>query len=118
VPVPVFTHPSCERHDPGAGHPEAPSRLRAVRERLAGEPTAALREAPAAPEADLLAVHQQRYLEQVLRLGDAALDRRQRSAGQVGDLLQRLVLDHLEHQRHAQIGWHVAHQAVDRAQLQ
>ena len=77
MPVPVFTHPSCERHDPGAGHPEAPSRLRAVRERLVGEPAAALREAPAAPEADLLAVHQQRYLEQVQGLvgaGGGALD--------------------------------------------
>jgi acetoin utilization deacetylase AcuC-like enzyme len=77
VPVPVFSHASCERHDPGAGHPEAPARLRAVRERLEREPAAVLLEAPAAPEAALRAVHDGRYLDQVRALvaaGGGALD--------------------------------------------
>ena len=77
MPVPVFTHPDCERHDPGAGHPEAPARLRAVREWLELEQSAELREAPPAPEPAVLAVHEQRYLDQVRSLvaaGGGALD--------------------------------------------
>ncbi|HVZ94284.1 MAG TPA: histone deacetylase [Phycisphaerales bacterium] len=26
----LVTHPACERHDPGSGHPESPARLRAI----------------------------------------------------------------------------------------
>jgi len=77
VPIPVFTHTICELHDPGPGHPEAPARLRAVRERLAREPAAVLRDAPAAPEAAVRAVHAEWYLDQVRALagaGGGALD--------------------------------------------
>jgi acetoin utilization deacetylase AcuC-like enzyme len=62
MPVPVFTHPSCLKHDPGAGHPETPARLRAVLDRLRGEPRLEIREAPPASREPLLAVHPEHYL--------------------------------------------------------
>lgn len=61
--VPVFTHPVCEQHDPGPGHPETPERLRAVRLRFEGESFAELRTAPPAPFDALHAVHDAGYLE-------------------------------------------------------
>jgi acetoin utilization deacetylase AcuC-like enzyme len=62
MPVPVFTHPSCLKHDPGSGHPETPARLRAVLERLKGEPRVEVREARPASREPLLAVHPEPYL--------------------------------------------------------
>jgi acetoin utilization deacetylase AcuC-like enzyme len=62
VPLTVFTHPDCLRHDPGADHPEAPARLRVVLERLRGDPAANVTEAPRAAMSDLAAVHPERYL--------------------------------------------------------
>lgn len=62
MPVPVFTHPSCLKHDPGSGHPETPARLRAVLDRLRGEPGVEVREAQPASREPLLAVHPDRYL--------------------------------------------------------
>ncbi len=62
MPIPVFTHPSCLKHDPGSGHPETSARLRVVLERLKQEPAVVLQEAaPASPE-PLLAVHPESYL--------------------------------------------------------
>ena len=62
MPIPVFTHPSCLKHDAGSGHPETSARLRVVLERLKQEPTLVLQEAaPASPE-PLLAVHPKSYL--------------------------------------------------------
>ena len=62
MPVPVFTHPSCLKHDPGSGHPETPARLRAVLDRLKGERSVDVREAPPASREPLLAVHPEPYL--------------------------------------------------------
>jgi acetoin utilization deacetylase AcuC-like enzyme len=62
VPVTVFTHPDCLRHDPGSDHPESPARLRAVLDRVRSEPGLALRDAHAAAEPDLLTIHPQQYL--------------------------------------------------------
>ena len=62
MPVPVFTHPSCSKHDPGSGHPETPARLRTVLERLRGEPRVEVREARPASRDPLLAVHPDQYL--------------------------------------------------------
>jgi acetoin utilization deacetylase AcuC-like enzyme len=62
MPVPVFTHPSCLKHDPGSGHPETPARLRAVLDRLKGEPRVDVREARPATREPLLAVHPASYL--------------------------------------------------------
>jgi acetoin utilization deacetylase AcuC-like enzyme len=60
--VPVFTHSSCLKHDPGPGHPETSARLEAVLSRLRAEPAVTLRtSAPASIEA-LTAVHPQSYL--------------------------------------------------------
>jgi acetoin utilization deacetylase AcuC-like enzyme len=62
MPVPVFTHPSCLKHDPGSDHPETPARLRAVLERLQAEPQVEVREARPASREPLLAVHPEQYL--------------------------------------------------------
>jgi len=62
MPIPVFTHPSCLKHDPGSGHPETSARLSAVLRRLQGEPGVALREAGPAARDSLLAVHPAGYL--------------------------------------------------------
>lgn len=63
MPVPVFTHPSCLKHDPGSGHPETPGRLRAVLDRLRTESGIGLREAEPASLEPLLAVHPQIHLD-------------------------------------------------------
>jgi acetoin utilization deacetylase AcuC-like enzyme len=63
VPVALFTHPDCLRHDPGPGHPESPARLRALLDRANADRGVEVREAaPAAIDA-LLAVHPRPYLE-------------------------------------------------------
>jgi acetoin utilization deacetylase AcuC-like enzyme len=62
MPLPVFTHPDCLKHDPGADHPETPDRLRVVLARLSCEPGVELRRSePAVPD-PLLAVHPMTYL--------------------------------------------------------
>jgi acetoin utilization deacetylase AcuC-like enzyme len=62
MPVTVFTHPNCLKHDPGPDHPESPARLRAILERLRTDQSAAVREAEPAGLEPLLAVHPQAYL--------------------------------------------------------
>ncbi len=57
--VALFTHDACLAHDPGAGHPESPARLRAITAAL-GHPDFAdlIREqAPQATEAQLRLAH-------------------------------------------------------------
>jgi acetoin utilization deacetylase AcuC-like enzyme len=67
MPVAVFSHPSCALHDPGPGHPEAPGRIAAVLEALAGLPGTEIRTAqPATPDA-LRAVHTEGHLERLAR---------------------------------------------------
>ncbi|HEU4682432.1 MAG TPA: histone deacetylase [Gemmatimonadales bacterium] len=63
MPIPVFTHPSCLKHDPGPGHPETPVRLRAILDRLGGERNVELRGYSAATREPLLAVHPDAYLK-------------------------------------------------------
>jgi len=65
MPVAVFTHPDCLRHDPGAGHPETPARLQVLLERLRREPLLLVRDAAPAPRPELLAVHGDAYLRSV-----------------------------------------------------
>jgi acetoin utilization deacetylase AcuC-like enzyme len=62
MPLPVFTHPSCLRHDPGPEHPESPARLSAVLARVRHEPRLQLTEAQPASRDPLLAVHAAQYL--------------------------------------------------------
>jgi acetoin utilization deacetylase AcuC-like enzyme len=71
VPVAVFTHPDCLRHDPGPDHPETPSRLRVLLERLRGEPRVAVRDATPAERSELTAVHRESYLRSVEALSAA-----------------------------------------------
>lgn len=64
----IFTHPSCQDHDPGPGHPERPERIRAVWRVLDGEPFSTLerREAGEADIEQLSRVHERDYVEKVL----------------------------------------------------
>jgi acetoin utilization deacetylase AcuC-like enzyme len=62
MPIPVFTHPSCLRHDTGPDHPETSKRLTAVLDRLRTEPGVKLREAAPAARDPLLRVHSDTYL--------------------------------------------------------
>jgi len=62
MPVTVFTHSSCLKHDPGPDHPETPARLRAILERLRKDQSVAVQEAEPAGLDPLLAVHPQAYL--------------------------------------------------------
>jgi acetoin utilization deacetylase AcuC-like enzyme len=76
----LITHPACERHDNGPGHPESPRRLEAVRgrlEELVGDARATWVEAPLVAAADLELVHTGEHLELLARLdaaGGGALD--------------------------------------------
>jgi acetoin utilization deacetylase AcuC-like enzyme len=63
VPVPIFTHPDCLRHDPGPDHPEAPARLRVLLDRARAEPGVEVREARAGSIDALLSVHPRGYLD-------------------------------------------------------
>jgi acetoin utilization deacetylase AcuC-like enzyme len=65
VPVAVFTHPDCLRHDPGPDHPETPARLRVLLERLRREPAVVLHDVAPAPRPALVAVHGDAYLRSV-----------------------------------------------------
>ena len=63
MPVPLFSHPDCVRHDPGPDHPETPSRLRVLLDRAGADPAVEVRTAPAGAIDDLLAVHPRSYLD-------------------------------------------------------
>ncbi len=75
--VALFTHPACLAHEPGAGHPERPDRLRAVLAALDHPEFAALRreQAPQASLEQLALAHPADYIAQVLAIrplpGDA-----------------------------------------------
>ncbi|HEV8453972.1 MAG TPA: histone deacetylase [Gemmatimonadales bacterium] len=62
MPVTVFTHSSCLKHDPGPDHPETPARLRAILQWLRKDQSVAVQEAESAGLDPLLAVHPRAYL--------------------------------------------------------
>ena len=68
--VPVFTHPSCLKHDPGSGHPETSARLDTVLSRLRSEPAVTLQEAAPAGRESLTAVHPESYLATVQAMSE------------------------------------------------
>lgn len=63
MPIPIFTHPDCLKHDPGPDHPETPARLRALLQRARAEAGVQVVEAAAGSIEALLAVHSRPYLE-------------------------------------------------------
>jgi len=68
-----FTHPECRKHEMGPGHPECPERLDAIADRLlvTGVRDALdLREAPAAPLADIELAHDRMYVASLRGLSD------------------------------------------------
>jgi len=64
----LYTHPACLDHDPGPGHVERPSRLRAVLQALDHDRFAALDriEAPRATDEQLLRVHNAAHVREVM----------------------------------------------------
>ena len=76
----VYTHPACPEHDPGAGHPESPERLRAVLAALDDPHFAAIEriEAPRATREQLERAHSDEYVEHIFasapEQGHARLD--------------------------------------------
>ena len=63
MPVPIFTHPDCLRHDPGPDHPETPARLRVLLDCARATPGVEVREARAGSIDAVLAVHPRAYLD-------------------------------------------------------
>lgn len=55
---------TCLDHDTGVRHPENPDRLRAIRRRLAKRHGVAYREPPPAEKSDIVAVHDDAYVEE------------------------------------------------------
>jgi acetoin utilization deacetylase AcuC-like enzyme len=78
-PAALVSHPACNRHDTGPGHPESRARLPALLEAVHRDadlvPTLLEREARPATEEDLLRVHTP---EHVVRVRQAAADARRR----------------------------------------
>ena len=68
--VPLFTHPDCLQHDPGADHPETPARLAAILERGRADPAIRLVESAPASRDALLAVHPDGYLRGLEEMAD------------------------------------------------
>ena len=62
MPLRVFTHPDCLRHDPGPDHPETPARLGVLLSALRRDPAIEVVEATPGPRGALLAVHPDSYL--------------------------------------------------------
>jgi acetoin utilization deacetylase AcuC-like enzyme len=63
-----YTHPDCQRHDMGAGHPESPQRLAAIDQQLATSgllATLQQREAPRVDLAHVLRAHAPAYVAQM-----------------------------------------------------
>jgi acetoin utilization deacetylase AcuC-like enzyme len=65
----LFSHPACETHEPGPGHPERPARIRAVMERLAAAEFDGLirRPAPEATIEQLSRMHPRAFVEAFLK---------------------------------------------------
>ena len=70
MPTALVTHSACLEHNPGHGHPERPDRLKAVLGALdvANFPHLLRIEADCASAQDLLRVHDQDYVEGILKL--------------------------------------------------
>lgn len=65
--IQVYTHPACLAHETGPGHPERPGRLNSVLRALENaHPTIDWQQAPRASRGQLLRVHSEQQLEQVL----------------------------------------------------
>ncbi|MFN3523257.1 MAG: histone deacetylase family protein [Phenylobacterium sp.] len=72
--IALYTHADMYDHRPGADHPERPERLAAVMEALgeASDLDLDMREAPLVETADLLRVHDEAYVQTILKLAPAS----------------------------------------------
>ena len=67
--IAFISHPDCELHDTGAGHPESPARMRAVLDYLPGRDIwhrLTQYEAPLVDREKLYRVHDRRYVDTVI----------------------------------------------------
>ncbi|MFT5289770.1 MAG: acetoin utilization deacetylase AcuC-like enzyme [Planctomycetota bacterium] len=74
-PVGLVTHSACLEHNPGAGHPERPARLRAVLDRLEESGLTSELDSwspPPATHGDLITAHTLAHVERVRRACDNA----------------------------------------------
>ena len=68
IPTAFITHPACPLHDMGAGHPESPQRLGAIKDRLIASGLDGLLqhyEAPLIHREQLLRVHSKSYVDEI-----------------------------------------------------
>ena len=66
--IALISHPDCEKHDMGAGHPERPERLGAINDRLIASGLGIMLhhyEAPLATREQLQRVHDPKYIESI-----------------------------------------------------
>ena len=73
--IAFISHPDCELHDTGAGHPESPARMRAVLDYLPGREIwqrLTQHEAPLASREQLYRVHDKDYVDAVIAAEPAA----------------------------------------------
>jgi acetoin utilization deacetylase AcuC-like enzyme len=76
--VALFTSQVCLLHDPGAGHPECPARLKAVLAGLADLPEAQFPRSPIKPvqRDELLLVHEHALVDRLLAFGEQRIHAR------------------------------------------
>lgn len=112
--VALYTHASCLAHEPGAGHPESPARLRAVLEALDNDRFAALDriEAPPATREQLERAHSAAHVAHIFAsapasgesqrvdadtaMSEGSLDAALRAAGAVCRAVDDLLDDRLQ----------------------
>lgn len=74
----IISHPECNLHDPGAGHPERPERLSAIQDQLLASGLDWVLDhhrPPAASHEQLCRVHSPDYVDEILNIRPAAGER-------------------------------------------
>lgn len=69
--IAIISHPECELHDPGPGHPEQGARVSVIQQALKTfpfKPPVQFYEAPLANKAQLLAVHPETYIDWIFSI--------------------------------------------------
>lgn len=69
--IAIISHPDCELHDPGKGHPEQPDRIKVIQKALLAypfKPKAQFYEAPFATREQLLSAHSKDYVDWIFSI--------------------------------------------------
>lgn len=73
--IAIISHPGCELHDAGAGHPEQPARVKVIQTALKHYPfhvPVEFHEAPKATREQLLTVHSENYVDWIHSISPAS----------------------------------------------